>query len=1383
VVRHAARALTRPGFVLLFLFFAAAGNALAADSFLEIRDRYFWDPSTGSYFIPHGVAYQIWNPPVGANQSTNQVEYDLIEFQKLRANSVRAELTWSQVQTGPNTFDWTRPDFLVRKAEELGLKLFVIIGYQYPPEWFPRAWRGVNSQGLRADVIQCLSNSSPAGALACLPPRLAQILQTHNSPAVLSQILDSFVAGAKEGGLSNILSRLEITLPPDQLSANLPNLISDVLNYEEPQGRAVYSNYIHAVTSRYRNSPAIAGWILGNEYAYFDLWEDPALYPVRRFLGYDALSQSRFRDYLRRAYGANLAALNATWDTAYTNFDSVVMPLDYPANRRSAAYFDLIQWRKQSIGDFVATGALAARHADPNHLLTYSMVGGSFNGRDANYSCEDARVIVSSCKAVGAPLDFWSINNYAWAFLGSEMRSASFGIGKYQAESGLPVMVSETGFSSTEDLFDYDPVSGYSYSGARQAVALPSTLLESLLAGAIGVHFFTWNDRQQFKPGYFYREQGFGIVSETRLPKNPVYANLAAFFQQVEGMRLDRLLGGSQEPAPEVQFLWTTNSDMVWPRANEENSMLWGALKRLGFQPRIIADADFEAGAFTNAPALLLSRCFQLSPKQLGSLASNVVPAGVHIHADADLPGQYDAHGRANSNWSSTMQGVFGVDTSLANTAIDNMVTNDCFSPIRLRGVARLDPISPGYLAEFGTWKLWRQVVGSPAQVVLTLSGYSSSWPGLNCPYLDTNNYPALLVHSHGFGQGRTAMNPFALGDLAMSTSPRPQLWDVRYKVLRSIYRSHFGMSPSIDLSGPGASRVSTSYRLCANGTVLIGLLNEDTNTAALTISAPALLAGRTVEDLSAGRILTRLSSGSLTCLAPGDQCTLLYAYPSAGGSDASLANSSPEKVWFQTAPNTVWPSANPWDIDVSYDAVTTNLSLSVALEQVQPYNRLIARSAPVSVNGVGTATLHLPVPDADPNDLFYLSSRTGARYAIRAVLARDGLPVSTTAVSVRLVFGVRPSQPLPASLAAGQAYPIEVAWEELPSYRFGGSVPLDRGRMWDSSAATLEHYGIVLKLQSGNSVVASNFFLTSIGTGTNRFLVSVPLGAVGPFTWTASAQVASNVASHNLLASFEGCERGAKWQGPGLPFLTNANFLAPWTSYVYPGDANLWQNEGVQLLASDGSQSAFIVATNPVSIPFAGLGMYYEFTNGGWALPADRKLWTNYVFSYDFQEKNGYSCSVEMQVKNSQARGGAWLQFTNLYNPGAVVWTNIKASLAEFLPPPGVPGTFDPNHVEALVANVRMLTRGVQYVASFDNIRFQAPETSLANGVTFSEYYSANDVLGSLGIDQGRVFWVGNGALEAAPELSGPWTNVPNAVSPVTIPFTAPRLFYRLRK
>src|SRR5439155_1477824 len=197
--------------------------------------------------------------------------------------------------------------------------------------------------------------------------------------------------------------------------------------------------------------------------------------------------------------------------------------------------------RKQSIAGYVAVGATAAKAADPNHLLTYSMVGGIYGEADAHYTCEDAKTIVARCAAAGAKLNFWSINNYGLTRVDTELRSVAYGIGKHKAESGLPVMTSETGLSSTD---------GGPAQAGRQAPALASLMWESLLSGAIGTHIFTWNDRSQYSLNYFSRERGFGIVNENRTIKVPVYSNVAKMFRQMENIRIEQLLGGSTNPPP-----------------------------------------------------------------------------------------------------------------------------------------------------------------------------------------------------------------------------------------------------------------------------------------------------------------------------------------------------------------------------------------------------------------------------------------------------------------------------------------------------------------------------------------------------------------------------------------------------------------------------------------------------------------------------------------------------------------------------------------------------------------------------------------------------------------------------------------------------------------
>jgi hypothetical protein len=143
------------------------------------------------------------------------------------------------------------------------------------------------------------------------------------------------------------------------------------------------------------------------------------------------------------------------------------------------------------------------------------------------------------------------------------------------------------------------------------------------------------------------------------------------------------------------------------------------------------------------------------------------------------------------------------------------------------------------------------------------------------------------------------------------------------------------------------------------------------------------------------------------------------------------------------------------------------------------------------------------------------------------------------------------------------------------------------------------------------------------------------------------------------------------------LPFLTNVNFLAPWTSYIYPADTrqwfgtnmNLWLNEGVQLGGSDGSQSGFVVTTNPPGLPYSGFGILYTFTNA-WALPGNRLQWAKYTIAFDYMDTFGNLASLDMQVKDAN---GNWIEHTQRVNQPAGTWVTTQASLDTLTaPPPG---------------------------------------------------------------------------------------------------------------
>lgn len=1347
---------------VLFLLAAAAGLGFASDV-LQIRGGYFWNPQTQSYFIPRGLAYQTWNPPVGANQSFAQLEYDFTEFKKLGATSVRAEFVWGAVETANGQYDWSKPEFMVALAEKLDLKLFIIVGFQYPPSWFPKEYYGINSEGLTPQLLECLSTNPPAARMKCMPLNMQRCLTTNLSTALRSKVLECFTST----NVSEVLSCISGLLPPETLQTILPCFLSDVLNFEHPQARELYRRYIQTLTSHFRDVPSIGGWILGNEYAYFDLWEPPTIFPVHRFLGYDAVSQAAFRSYLQELYKNDIASLNQRWKTAYPGFSDVVMPLRYPSDRHSPAYYDLSQWRKASIAGLVAVGAQAAQAGDPSHLRTYSMVGGIFNPNDANYTAEDPRAIVDRCQSAGAPLHFWSINNYAQTFRGSDLRSGDYGIAKYQELSGLPVMISETGHSSTENVMDPD-------SPARQPKAVPGQLWESLISGAIGTHLFHWNDRSQFS-GDFYRERGFGIVNDDRTPKQPVYDNVAGMLRRMETVKIEKLLGGSSNPPTDVLFFWSTNADLVWPRANQENAMIWGALKRLGYQPGILDDAGLARGEFTRGRALLLSRAGYMDPKDLQTIETHVLGGGIHLHANADLPGQFDSGGDLNPAWAAAMGRIFGFNAAGARAFWSSGVTSALSSELRF--IAGPNPLPGSSLTRsITTWQIWQNLTATDALVPVFHSGYQGNAP----------RTPALLLKSHP--AARAAINTFALGEISVPAPiPREVTWDIRSAWLRAVYRDSFGLTPAIELTGLGAAYVVPDYRICRNGSILISLLNEHTNRATVTISAPALLQGKTVETITGGAILAANSPGTVTVALEGDDYVLLYAYSSAAG--PSLIDPGSSRVWLLDAPASVAPRLQPYSLSIAYDTGGRPLTLRAALQIEGPNGRVLAQTeAPIPTLGRGTNQLQILLPDPDLNDSSYASSLNGGVYAWHVWLEDQGTRLSELTLPVRVAWAVRPVS-IPGKVIAGNSYPVTLIWEELPSSDPADPTPLARADLWDSLHATAEYYNLVLKLverASGRTIIAQNF-LTRSGTGKHTFDVEVPAGASGPFAWEAEIQPVESLVSHDVSDSFEGRLPGSLSAQRKINGAAPSPLL-PWIVYNYPTNgAQEWFDEGVHPDASEGSQAAFLVVDNPPPpLGYSGFGLSYVFPED-WSLPTESGKRANFSFSYDFKEKHGHECILEMQIKNFDPNGtGKWLQFTKKYEPRPNGWDTIRATLDKFERPPNTFVSFNPDKIHEIVVNIRMIATDVVYEASIDRIEFNGPDRLVTAGPVWSVYESANDTL-RMTIEVGAdglpiVRWNSGAVLQNADEPAGPWRDLLEATSPRTITPSRSKKFFRLR-
>ena len=216
--------------------------------------------------------------------------------------------------------------------------------------------------------------------------------------------------------------------------------------------------------------------------------------------------------------------------------------------------------------------------------------------------------------------------------------------------------------------------------------------------------------------------------------------------------------------------------------------------------------------------------------------------------------------------------------------------------------------------------------------------------------------------------------------------------------------------------------------------------------------------------------------------------------------------------------------------------------------------------------------------------------------------------------------------------------------------------------RRSESIAAHSQHYNVVLEMRDrGGQVVASDVFVTSKGTDRHVFMVTSPRSAQGPFSWTASVQSSPKTGTLDLQESFEGRERG----------LDRAPFY-PWFSFAFSefNNARILA-EGINREGTYPAinQSAFLVVANPPNPgKFSGFGLVVG--TGEWALPADKRRWTNYTFSFDFREK---PAALHPRAA-SQGRRQKMIQFTKPYTPTRMAGTvrrRWRSSL--FLREPGV--------------------------------------------------------------------------------------------------------------
>lgn len=279
-----------------------------------------------------------------------------------------------------------------------------------------------------------------------------------------------------------------------------------------------------------------------------------------------------------------------------------------------------------------------------------------FGPDDWEYDAENEISIVNACREIGAPLDFFSINNYASSGPGVEMRSGMSGV-ELVKRTGIPILVTELGHTDT-DIEYFQPQYEGRFSPDRQGNLIVNQIFGALLTGAIGVHVFTWEDRDYLTK----REFGFGIVTMKRAPKISFDFVSKAYQIIANIVEYDPIIFTSlKRDDYDVAMYWPSQTDSSYNRFLIEQGSLNGVMERVGLRFKYFNETQLRAGDANSAKLLVLPLNQRMKAGDLQYIYENMISNGVNVLANADLPGYQDYHVFPLPSFNTQMDTIFGV--------------------------------------------------------------------------------------------------------------------------------------------------------------------------------------------------------------------------------------------------------------------------------------------------------------------------------------------------------------------------------------------------------------------------------------------------------------------------------------------------------------------------------------------------------------------------------------------------------------------------------------------------------------------------------------------------------------------------------------------------
>ncbi|KAL0488457.1 hypothetical protein AKO1_015620 [Acrasis kona] len=426
-----------------------------------------------------------------------------------------------------------------------------------------------------------------------------------------------------------------------------------------------------------------------------------------------------------------------------------------------------------------------------------------------------------------------------------------------------------------------------------------------------------------------------------------------------------------------------------------------------------------------------------------------VLPSGVNVYSECDLPGYEDYYVNKHDDFVPMMDTIFGIKPETVNAYQDTVTTYNVamskYSTVELQPTQTMLPMRAFQSTWFGVWKYHK---------VMVTSGHTL----VNMLLQRENNLlvPGIVEKKHE--KAKAIISTFSLGD---TNCEKLQCWTNHYMYYKGLFLTDKGLNMQSDISVEGSAMVQSYLIDTFDDMKILYIHNWDdySTTQNVKFTMPSIV-GMTIKDLLDNRrVYSASSNGDLIInLGPNDLRIFLINEP---------LKPFVQFVYDKTNVDLV-PDLKGTEVAIKFDTSTTPAGQRCVLKVEllsEDDNKVYAKGA-TYVNGIGWTKTTLKLTDYSIKNSLYLSSSQGQHYYYRASIKCPNFDTQSSTLNVLLSWPVQPKT-LPTSVQANQPVGTMIQWENLlPISRLGAFQGVVA--VWNSSKTALvdpSHYGKVQRV------------------------------------------------------------------------------------------------------------------------------------------------------------------------------------------------------------------------------------------------------------------------------------------------------------------------------